>query len=214
VPKVRIKSYIFVILILLVTPIGAKGEDESALSREYQVKAAFLYNFIQFTDWPKEKGADSNEPIIIGIIGSESFTEAFKPIGDKQIKNRSVVVKYFADLEEPKESKEKGNPKQNQNIEALKKCHLLMFCTCESIKIKNQAQIIAALKGSHVLTVGETPGFLEAGGMINFLMEEKKVRFEINLDAAGPAKLEIRSKLLRLAKRVVSEKSTGKKQDE
>jgi len=64
-----------------------------------------------------------------------------------------------------------------------------------------------ALKGSPILTIGESDGFLESGGIINFLMEDEKVRFEINNTAAKQARLKIRSKLLRLAQRVIEEKT-------
>ena len=78
---------------------------------------------------------------------------------------------------------------------------------CSSEK-ENLTEIINSVKKHSVLTVGEMKGFLKSGGVINFLMEAKKVRFEINITAAKRAKLELRSKLLRLAKRVVKEKSS------
>jgi len=202
---VRIKAYIFVVavLALFVAPIVPKARAESTSSREYKIKAAFLYNFIKFVDWPKEKMADSNEPIIIGIIGSKKFVKALEPLIHKKIKNRNISIKYFEGYEKLKKSQDDDDRQWNQKIEALKTCHVLMFCICDSVRIENSSQIIKALKGSPVLTVGETDGFLESGGIINFLMEDKKVRFEINVTAAKKSKLKISSKLLRLAKRVV-----------
>ena len=81
-----------------------------------------------------------------------------------------------------------------------------MFCSCNSVRIQNSNQIVRALKGLPILTIGETENFLESGGVINFLMEDEKVCFEINVTAAKINKLRISSKLLRLAKRVVEEK--------
>jgi len=203
----KIKACILAVLALtlLVAPIVPKARAESTSSREYQIKAAFLYNFIKFVDWPEEKMADSNEPITIGIIGSEDFIKAFEPIIHKKVKNRSISIKYFKGYEKLERTQE-DDRQWNQKMEALKTCHVLMFCSCDSVRIKDLSQIIKALKGSPVLTVGETDGFLEFGGIINFLMEDKKVRFEINNAAAKEAKLKIRSKLLRLAKRVIPEK--------
>ena len=80
-----------------------------------------------------------------------------------------------------------------------------MFCTCHSVRIQNADWIVRALSGLPVLTVGEIDGFLESGGIINFIMEDEKVRFEINNTSARESELEIRSKLLRLAKRVIDE---------
>jgi len=201
----RIKTYIFVVLALALfaAPISVQAKDDSAQNREYQVKAAFLYNFIKFVDWPKEKMADINEPIIIGIMGKDPFGDAFEPIKDKQVKGRKLVINRLKGLEELKKSSEKDKSKLQREIEALRKCHLLFICSSEK---ENFEEIIETLEGSSVLTVEETAGFLESGGIINFIMEEKKVRFEINVTATKRAKLKIRSQLLRLAKRVVEEK--------
>jgi len=204
------KVYILVILILLAvlfaTPAMAAGSEQN---RKQQIKAAFLYNFIKFIDWPEEKMADSNEPITIGIIGSEDFINAFEPVKHKKIKDRNISVKYFAGFEKLGKSEKANDPQWNQKIKTLKTCHVLFICTCDSVRIDNSTKIIKALKDSPVLTVGETDDFLESGGIINFLMEDKKVRFEINNTAAKQAKLKISSKLLRLAKRVVDEKPSG-----
>lgn len=177
-----------------------KATADSPTSQEYQVKAAFLYNFLQFADWPEEKLADSNEPIIIGIIGNNPFGNAFEPVKDKKVKGRAVVIKRFNGLEELKKSADKNKPESVQETETLTKCHLLFICSSEQ---KNLKEIIDTVKDRSVLTVGEMEGFLESGGIINWFVEDKKIRFEINTAAAERAKLKIRSNLLRLAKRVV-----------
>ena len=207
----RIKVYILVVLALalFVMPIAAQAREHTAQSREYQIKAAFLYNFIKFVDWPKEKIGDSDEPIIIGLIGEDPFGDVFEPIKDKKVKGRGIVIKRFKSWEELKKSSGEDKAELARKIEALTKCHLLFICSSEK---KNLKEIINSVKDHSVLTVGEMEGFLESGGIINFLMEEKKVRFEVNLVAARQAGLEIRSKLLRLAKRVVKEDTARKKQ--
>ncbi len=191
-------SALFVILTI------PKARADSTTSREYQLKAAFLYNFIMFIDWPEEKTSDCNGPIIIGVIGNDPFGDAFEPVKNKKVKGNNVVIERFKGLEELKESSEKGF-QQHPQIEAIRKCHVLFVCSSEKKWIR---EIINLLEGDGILTVGDIEGFLEAGGTINFVMEDKKVRFEINVTAVKRAKLKIRSQLLRLAKRVVEEKSS------
>ncbi len=173
---------------------------ESSQSREYSIKAAFLYNFIQFVDWPQEKEADSNEPITIVILGKDPFQNAFEVLKDKQVKGKYVTIKKFRDFEELEKSGQNHNNQSNPTIETIRNCDLLFVCSSEK---GNLGKIITSLREHSVLTVSDMDGFLNAGGIINFLLEEKKVRFEINLKAAKQANLKIRSKLLRLAKRVV-----------
>ena len=198
------KVYILVLLILLAalfaTPTMA---SDSTRIREQQIKAAFLYNFIKFVDWPKEKMPDNDEPIIISIICTKDFIKAFDSVKDKQIRGKKIVIKLFDDLNGLEKSKEKYNSKWNQTIESLKKSHILMFGMCDSTKTVNMTAIMEELKGTPVLIAGEHPGLLEKGCNINFLVEKKKVRFEINLVSARQNNLKIRSKLLKLAKRVI-----------
>lgn len=211
--RMRIRAYNLIVLalVLFMTVTAPKAKAASVTSSEYQVKAAFLYNFIKFVDWPGEDNADGNEPIIIGIIGKDPFGDAFKPIENKQIKDREVIVKRFKRLEEQEKSGEKDKDDELQKqIEAIRKCQLLFICPSEKTRLKG---IIDSVKDHSVLTVGDTEGFLDSGGIIEFVMEEKKVRFEINVAAAKSAKLKVRSQLLRLAKRIVGEKPTNGAED-
>jgi hypothetical protein len=201
----KIRAYILVVVVLVLF-IGSQARSDSTASREYQVKAAFLYNFIKFIEWPKEKVTDSNEPMIIGVIGQDPFGNAFDPLETKDTKSKKVFIKRFKSWEELKKSGEKDKSSLERQVKAIQKCHLLFICPSEE---KNLKEVLNLVKGHSILTVGETKGFLEAGGIINFVMEEKKVRFEINVTTAKKSKLEVRSQLLRLAKKVVSEENTG-----
>jgi hypothetical protein len=198
--RTRVCNLIVLSSVLFMTVTAPKAVADSQPSQEYQVKAAFLYNFLQFVDWPEEKLADSNEPIIIGIIGNDPFGNAFEPVKNKKVKGRNVVIKRFNSLEELKKSAEKNKPESGQETDTLTKCHLLFICSSEQ---KNLKEIIDVVKDKSILTVGEVEGFLENGGIIYWFVEDKKIRFEINTAAAERAKLKIRSNLLRLAKRVV-----------
>ncbi len=188
-------------LALLWSPnFSAYAADREESVAEYQVKAAFLFNFIKFVDWPDEETANLKDPIVITIVGDASFGDAFNAIENRQIKGRNVVVKWFKSFKELKKADVKDKVELTQRIEQLRKSQLLFICSSEKDDFR---EIIETLKGSNVLTVGEMDNFLEAGGSINFLIEDKKVCFEINNVAAENAKLKIRSKLLRLAKRIV-----------
>lgn len=200
--QIRAYNLIVLALALFTMTVVLKGQDDTTTSREYQVKAGFLYNFIKFVDWPKEKVAESNEPVTIGIVGKDPFGNAFAPVKDKEDKGRKVLIKRFKPIEELKKSGEKDKSLLEREIESLRKCHLLFICSSEEKSIN---EIINSVKDHSVLTIGDMQGFLESGGIINFIMEEKKVRFEINMTAAKRAKLKIRSQLLRLAKRVVGD---------
>ncbi len=196
----NIKAHILIVtvLTLLVVPTVPQARADTTSSREYQVKAAFLFSFINFVDWPKEKLTEGNNQINIGIIGNDPFGKAFEPIKDKQVKGKDVVIKRFKAFKELNQSSEE--------IEAIKKCHLLYICPSEKDEFR---KIINLVMKHNILTVGDTKSFLESGGIINFLMEDKKVRFEINNTVAEQTELKIRSKLLRLAKRVIQSKPSG-----
>lgn len=195
----RFYILLFLSITLHITPCSAQDRSDSEQNREYKIKAAFLYNFIKFVDWPEEKTDDPKEPIIIGIVGKDPFGEAFEPMTKKQIKGRNGLISRFEGMEKLK----KSGKTDKSAIESLRKCHLIFICSSEE---KNITDIINLVDKHSVLTVGENPNMLKSGGMINFVVEENKVRFEINLTAAKNSKLKIRSQLLRLAKNVIEEK--------
>ncbi len=180
--------------------VAPRARADDAPSQEYKIKAAFLYNFLKFIDWPTDKEADHNEPITLGIIGKDPFGKAFEPVKDKKINDREVVIKRFKSVAELKKLGKEGEAELDKQSGELKNCHLLFICSSEKDGIE---EIIAAIKDRPVLTVADTEDFLKSGGIINFVMEEQKVRFEISDAAAKRSKLQIRSQLLRLAKKVV-----------
>jgi hypothetical protein len=171
---------------------------DSAPNTEHIVKTVFIYNLLKFVDWPKGKIGDSNEPLIIGVIGTDVFENAFDLIEKKTIDDRAVVVKRFKGLDELEKAGQKEPSDPHPQTETIRTSHLLFVCPSERQRIK---EILQSVEGHHVLTVADTAGFLEAGGVINLLLEDEKVRFEANLTAAKQAGLQIRSRLLRLAKR-------------
>lgn len=197
----KTKVYILLLILILaaVSSVIADTKAESTTSREFRIKAAFLYNFIKFIDWPEEKMPDNDEPIIIGIVESKGFIKAFDPIKNKKVKGKKIILRQFDKLGELDENKDQSQ--WMHKIAALKKCHILFFCHFTNKETQNQ--IIKDLSGFSVLTVGHAEGFIESGGNINFIKEGQKVRFEINLKTSKQNELKIKSRFLKLAKRVI-----------
>jgi hypothetical protein len=187
------------VLVLLgcLTTSDAFGESQSAQYKEYEVKAAFMYNFLKFVDWPEDKSAKSGNQIIIGILGQDPFGSAADILKDKKVEDRNVVINYISSFQQLKDAAD-----ANGQMDTLKKCHLLFVCSSEK---KNTKEIIELVQSAGVLTVADTQGFLETGGIVNFIIEDNKVRFNINLTASEKAGLKIRSQLLRLAKKVIKD---------
>lgn len=159
---------------------------EPVVTKEYQVKAAFLYNFTKFVEWPAEKFADTNSPIVIGVLGHNPFGAVLaETVRDRKVNERGIQIKLINTLSE---------------IQGL---HLLFISAAEA---NRQVEALeAAFKAGAVLGVGESEAFLKRGGTIRFALEDDKVRFEIDLHSAERAQLKISSQLLRLA-RVVTPK--------
>jgi hypothetical protein len=146
---------------------------------EYQVKAFFLYNFARYVEWPAESFKAANDPIVICILGQNPFGSALdQAVAGKVVEGRPFVIRRISDIP----------PGSN--------CHILFVNSSERKRFRSMA---GSLKGSGVLTVGETPGFTADGGVIDFRLEDGKVRFDIDVDAAGRENLHISSKLLSLA---------------
>lgn len=159
-------------------------------ANEYQVKAAFLYNFAKFVEWSPETFSQSDAAFVIGVLGDDPFGAALdQTIHGKSINGRQFIIKRL---------------KWGQH---LRDCQLLFICSSERNRL---AQILESIKGASVLTVSELNNFCQQGGMISFILEENKVRFVINTDVAEQARLRISSKLLVLAKAVLGERSLGR----
>ena len=191
-------AFCYLALGILGVFLGTQARAESTPNREYCLKAAFLYNFMVFTDWPKEALPDTNKPMVIGIIGEDPFGDAFEPISEQRVKGRRVLVQRFKGFEPGTAD----GSKADRTTEDIRKCHLLFICGSEAARLNN---VVDMVRGYPVLTVADTPGFLESGGMANLIVDDKKIRFEVSVVAAGHARLKIGSQLLRLAKRIIRE---------
>jgi hypothetical protein len=157
-------------------PASAQGDQVG----EYELKAAILYNLSRFVEWPPSAYASSQAPTVLCILGQDPVGTSLKTLGQKQDTNgRPVSIR------------------QLKNEDGIRDCHVLYVSTSER---KTFAQILTRLKGPNVLTVGEISQFAVRGGVIQFTLEDKQVRFEINLGAASRMALKISSRLLVLAR--------------
>jgi hypothetical protein len=146
---------------------------------EYQVKAAFLYNFAKFVEWPALTFKTDKDPLRICVLGQNPFGNALvEGVGGKTVVGRGLVVSEISDVSQG------GN------------CQILFIGSSERKRLR---AILAELRTKGVLTVGETEGFATQGGIVNFKLEDGRVRLEINIEAAGQARLRISSKVLNLA---------------
>ena len=146
---------------------------------EYQVKAAFLFNFAKFVEWPAQAFKTANEPIGICVLGPNPFGSSLdKAVEGKVVGNRKFVVREVRDAPQAGE------------------CHILFVSAAGWTRSR---AVLGDIKKCCALTVGETGEFIAVDGMINLRLEEARVRMEVNPDAAERAGLRISSKLLSLA---------------
>jgi len=177
----RLRRYA-AIAIAALTLIGAAAPSAVAQEteqREYQIKAAFLYNFVKFIDWPAPAFADAASPIVIGISCPGSVdTQLGAIVKDRKVNGREVVVRNIVRAED------------------AATLQVLFICSANQARF---TQLKAAIGGTAVVTVGESDGFLAAGGMINFVVVDDRIRFEINADVADRAGIKISAQLQKLA---------------
>ena len=149
-------------------------------SKEYQIKAVFLFNFVQFAEWPESAFTSPDAPIRITVLGDNPFGGAFEAaVQGEKVRGRSLVIQ------------------RARNLREVSECHLLYVCPSER---EAMGTIISAFETRPVLTVGDMPDFARRGGIINFYLEGQKVRFEINRAAAQRSGLKLSSQLLGLAR--------------
>jgi hypothetical protein len=146
---------------------------------EFQVKAAYLFNFGRFVQWPDESGADRNESFEICVLGTDPFGQALDAtLAGGTIGGKSVAAKRIT---------------KPQDVDS---CRILFISSSEESHLKED---LAALDKTRVLTVSDIPRFSERGGMIGFILDGNRVRFDVNLDSAQGAGLTLSSELLKVA---------------
>jgi len=146
---------------------------------DYEVKAAFLVNFAKYVEWPDEAFASTNSPIVIASFGESKLTEAVrKLVHGRSSSGHPIVFEVMAESDKA----------ENYHVVFIP----------DDLR-RRTPKILEKFQGKAVLTVGESERFLDDGGVINFVLRDRKVRLDINLDAAKAARLKISSKLLGVA---------------
>jgi hypothetical protein len=164
---------------VLVLLHGSQHLPAQAPSREYLLKAVFLFNFTQFVDWPANAFENAQSPLVIGVIGDNPFGAYLtQTVSGEKINGHPLTVQYYKSEEE------------------IKLCHILFVNVNETKKLE---QVLETAKGKNMLTVSDHPDFLKQGGMIRFVTNNNKIKLQINIDACRESKMVLSSKLLRLA---------------
>ena len=175
--KIILIRFLHAALIIVCSSVHLSAQ--SSVSREYQIKAAFLFNFTQFVDWPASSFATVDAPMVIAVLGENPFDAYLtETVSGEKVNGHPVVIQHY------------------DHIEEIKICHILFIGLADPKKLE---QAISALKERSILTISDQPDFLTMGGMIKFFPKNNNIRFEINLEATKSANLVLSSKLLRLA---------------
>jgi hypothetical protein len=170
------------LLLALNCPLANRAVYASQSPTEYQVKAAYLFNFLKFVEWPDDPAADPRGKWVIGFIGESPIGDELTHLAEgKNVLGRDLQVKKF------------------QAADNLRECNILFISESEK---KRLPPILGELRGSSVLTVADMDNFIGAGGMIQFVVEDARVRVAIDVGATSRARLKVSSKLLALARAV------------
>lgn len=184
------KRILIAIQILIIPASAALAQNHKPAVSEYELKAAFVFNFAKFVQWPDTALGPEEEALIIGVLGEDPFGGYLDAVvAGNHLKNRPIQIKRF------------------KRLDQLERCHLLYISASESSRL---GRVMQRVGKESILTVGETQDFLRVGGIIRLLSRGNKVRFEINQEASKKVGLRISSRLLRLAENLKPGYSNGK----
>ncbi|MBI4605197.1 MAG: YfiR family protein [Planctomycetes bacterium] len=163
---------------------GLRGDQQT----EYRIKAACLFNFAKFIEWPPQAFKDASSPVVFAVLGTDPFGEILEhTLKGKPVSGRPIAIKRFARLED------------------LEPCHVLFVGGSEKERV---AAVLGAARAARAATVSEIEGFAESGGVFRFYLKDQKVQFELNHRAAKESGLEISSKLLKVGTVVTGKQKT------
>ena len=176
------KTYSWLALICLMSIIASACADEPQTLSETQIKAGFVFNFARFVEWPESAFVTFTSPFVVCVVGAGPLAELLTETSvGKAVNGRPFSIKSM------------------KSTDDLRLCHILYL---GSLGERQEIRALEPLKGSSVLTVSETHGFAPAGGMIGLVVQENKLKLEINLEAATHAGLKISSKLIAISRLV------------
>ncbi len=163
------------------TPSAAQDESESEINREYRIKAAYLYQFGRYVEWPSKTFPSPETPFVIGILDQDPIAADLDQIAQiKKIQDRPIQIRRFSSASD------------------IRACNILYFSS--ALEPEAQAEVIRRVAGKGILLVGDTERFLNRGGVMQFILEDNKIRVMISRKAAEREGLKISSKLLQVAR--------------
>jgi hypothetical protein len=172
------RYWVAVVATLLLGGPLLDGRARAAEFDEYAVKAAYLYNFAKFVEWPPEAFARNDSPLWICVVGANPFGDMLAMLSDKRVEKHPVEVRYLP------------------TAAGLDQCHIVFIGRAEQGRFKT---MLAKLVRLPVLTVSDIDNFARMGGMIGLVEADQRIRFDINLTTARLANLKLSSQLLKLA---------------
>jgi hypothetical protein len=185
------KTTILLLIIGFILLFKAVLFADSRAGLEYDVKAAFLYNFAKYVEWPDDVFRTDTSAIVFAVVGDDPFGQTLEDnLTNRTVSGRRIEIRRYLD------------------VSTIGTCHLLFIPARDEGDLK---EVLGRLPKAGILTIGEDRGFIEKSGIIGFVVEDNKVRFDINLDAAERARLRISSKLLHLARAVMRPDEIGSK---
>lgn len=165
---------------LILACLGHQSRAQGKPSLEYQVKAAFLFNFTRFITWPSTAFTADDAPFVIGITGSDPFGNYLDDlVSGERVNGRPIVIRHYAEGAD------------------VSGCQLLFIGNADTSKQKN---FLSQVQQLPVLTVSDADSFIKAGGMIRFYKDDNHIKMEIKAAAVKGTRLDISSKLLQIAK--------------
>jgi hypothetical protein len=172
-PCLRTKAALIAIAWLGAVDVSAQGATEN------EIEAAYLFNFARFVEWPEQAFGGPLDPFVIGVIGDAAMADALREIASgRRVRERPVVVEELRSV-------------------SRARVHILYVGSSETFA---WPRMLRQLEDKPMLTVGDMENFASRGGMVGFVLEQQRVRFEVNLERVEAAELNVSSHVLRLAK--------------
>lgn len=169
--------------------VGSCSNAQQPKANEFQVKAAYLYNFGRFVEWPQENVPGKSQSFEICVLGADPFGPTLdSTLASATIDGKSVAAKRIS---------------KPQDVDS---CRILFISSSEEGHLK---EVLTVLDKASVLTVSDIPRFSQRGGMIGFILDGNRVRFEVNLASAQSARLTLSSELLKVATNVRKDTDSG-----
>lgn len=173
----QLKVWPTAIAMIFLIPFKLSAQSPSA--SEYQLKAAFIYNFTRFVDWPAPASSRTNAPFVISVLNEDRLADKIvELVKGEQLNGRPIVVRRL------------------DNRSEIANCNILYVSVRDASDIKNQ---LSTINRRGILTVSDNPNFARWGGLVRFFKEDNKLRMQINIDEARAARFNMSSKLLSIS---------------